>query len=94
MTFFAVIYRPGSNWVQGRAFQEQDRIVAHRDFLREQFDHRRVLIAGPFLDDQGGIGIFECASSDELVELLQEDTTIAQNLLAYEAHPCALPFIR
>lgn len=94
MTLFTVVYRPGPKWVQGRRFHEQEGIVAHREFLGDQFNKRTLVAAGPFLDDRGGIAIFECESPSELDALLQSDNTIAGGLMTYETHPCALPFLR
>jgi len=94
VSLFTVIYRPGPRWVEGRRFQEQDGISAHRDFLGEQFASGKLVAAGPFLDDSGGVAIFECGSSDELDGLLRRDQTIAEGLMEYETHPCVLPFMR
>ena len=94
MSLFTVIYRPGPRWAGDRRFQEQEGISAHRDFLGEQFASGKLFAAGPFLDDSGGIAIFECGSSDELDRLLRRDQTIAGGLMEYEAHPCILPFTR
>ena len=91
---FTVIYHTGPQWVEGRRFQEQDGISAHRDFLGEQFANGKLFAAGPFLDDTGGVAIFELESSDELDGLLRRDQTIAEGLMEYEAHPCILPFMR
>lgn len=94
MSTFAVIYKPGSNWVAGRPFHEQERIGQHREFLNDEHSAGHVLVAGPFLDDSGGFAIFEAASADELTGMLDRDATVQHEILTYEIHPCALPFMR
>jgi len=51
-------------------------------------------VGGPFLDDTGGIAIYEASTDEELIALLQQDKTITGCLMTYELHPCALPFMR
>jgi uncharacterized protein len=94
VSLFAVIYRPGPLWVAGVPLQGQDGIARHIDFLSEQLSKGKLIFAGPFLDDTGGVAIFDVPTSEELTSLLAQDETIARQLMSYDSHPCALPFMR
>jgi len=94
MSLFTVIYKPGPRWIAGRRFHEQEGVSGHRDFLAERHAAGDLLVGGPFLDDTGGIAIYEASTDEELIALLQQDKTITGRLMTYELHPCALPFMR
>ena len=94
MSLFTVIYKPGPRWIAGRHFHEQEGVIDHRNFLAERHAAGDLLVGGPFLDDSGGIAIYEASTNEDLIELLRQDKTIAGQLMTYELHPCALPFMR
>ena len=89
-----MIYKPGPRWVADRRFHEQDGVMHHRDFLAERHAAGDLVAGGPFLDDSGGIAIYETESTEKLQQMLSSDRSIERGLLVYEAHPCALPFFR
>jgi uncharacterized protein YciI len=66
----------------------------HRDFLAQRHAAGELVAGGPFLDDSGGIAIYEIESIEKLQQLLHGDQSVGSGLLVYEAHPCALPFVR
>ena len=43
---------------------------------------------------RAGIAIFDVPSQTDLDEVLRTDRSIAAQLLAFDTHPCALPFMR
>jgi uncharacterized protein YciI len=45
----------------------------HRVYLREQVDAGKLLMAGPFDDEAGGILIFEAADEAEVLRIMDED---------------------
>ena len=92
MSLFAVIYRPGKTWTAGLPFQEQPGVFDHRDFLAGQRDAGTLVFGGPFLDDSGGLSVFDVESEVALRALLERDETVQRGLLMYEHHPYALPF--
>jgi uncharacterized protein len=94
VTLFTVIYKPGPRWIAGRHFHEQNGVMHHRDFLAERHAAGDLVAGGPFLDDSGGLAIYETNSSETLKQLLSGDQSLESGLLTYEAHPCALPFFR
>jgi uncharacterized protein YciI len=90
---FTVIYRPGRLWDPQRTAFEQDNIAAHRDFLAARLADKTLCAGGPFLDDAGGIAIYEYASGEHLEDLVGTDPTIIAGLMTYEIHPCIFPFV-
>lgn len=90
----AVIYRPGQGWQQGTTFYEQPGIMEHANFLKGQFDNGTLKAGGPFLDDTGGLSIFETDDVEALRNVINHDPTIASGLMTFEFHPVAFPFER
>ncbi len=89
---FTVIYRRGPGWNAALSFREQAGIEHHVRFLRAEHDAGRLRLAGPFLDDMGGVGVFEAADAATLERRLNTDATIASKLMTLELHPIMLAF--
>jgi uncharacterized protein len=92
--FFAVIYKPGSTWEPGLPFHGQAGVHHHRDFLAEQYKAETLVFGGPFLDDSGGLAVFQVASREQLEKILQSDRAVQSGLLDYEVRPYFLGFSR
>ena len=62
---------------------------AHLANIQKLMDEGKMIVAGPFLDNQDlrGIFIFDCESVDEVVELLNTDPAIIAGRLSYEIRP-------
>lgn len=46
---------------------------AHREYLKELLDTGRLAISGPFLDDGGGLLVYEAETAEEAEALLRND---------------------
>ena len=68
--------------------------MEHVGFLKEQFQKGTLKAGGPFLDNAGGLSIFETSDTDALVSDIENDPTIVNDLLTFEMHPVAFPFER
>ena len=69
---------------------EADKIQAgHLANIKRLSDEGKLIVAGPFFDDQDlrGIFIFDCESEDEVKELLKTDPAITVGRLRYEIRP-------
>ena len=56
-------------------------------------NEKKMVLAGPFLDDGTYMGIFivDVATEDEVRQLLQTDHALKSIRLDYETHPCFGP---
>lgn len=61
----------------------------HLKNIQRLADEGKLIVAGPFLDDQNlrGIFIFDVESEKEVKELLETDLAIKTGRLQYEIHP-------
>lgn len=62
---------------------------AHLANIQKLMDEGKMIVAGPFLDNQDlrGIFIFDCESVDEVEDLLNTDAAIIAGRLRYEIRP-------
>ncbi len=61
----------------------------HMDNMERLHNEKKLMVAGPFLDDQNmrGIFIFDVATEKEVIDLLNTDPAIIAGRLIYEIHP-------
>ncbi len=61
----------------------------HLNNITRLFNEKKLILAGPFLDDgiYRGIFIFDIATEEEVKQLLQTDPAIKAGRLDYEIHP-------
>jgi uncharacterized protein YciI len=61
----------------------------HLDNITRLFNEKKIVLAGPFLDNgtYRGIFIFDVATEEEVKQLLQTDPAIKAGRLGYEIHP-------
>lgn len=56
--------------------------LRHREFLKNLFDTGRLYAAGPFIDDKGGISIYDAPSLDEAEATLATDPYMIEGIFA------------
>lgn len=86
--FWFVMLTKGNN-------RTQDSVAAvkiqegHMANIKRLYEEGKLKVAGPFGDDGEwrGIFIFDCATKEEVEQLLHTDPAIAAGRLAYELHP-------
>jgi len=86
--YFMVFLKAGSNRTQDSAtvvkIQE-----GHLNNITRLFNDKKMILAGPFMDDgiYKGIFIFDVATEEEVKQLLQTDPAVKSGRLDYEIHP-------
>ncbi len=86
-TYFVLVHTPGPAWKSGVGFRDQPGIADHVRYM-DAFLARGVLImAGPFLDNSGGMAIFHTASLEEAQRLANDDPTVKNGLLRVTVRP-------
>lgn len=86
--FFAVRYRPGPAWVEGRSIFEQD-LDAHVEHLRRLHERGRLLAAGPLSDSEGGVALLQALDAEEAETLVRADPDVERGVITAEIHPWA-----
>ncbi len=82
---FVLLYRPGPAWIEGKPVSEQP-LREHLDYLSGLYQTGTLLMAGPFTDDTGGLGILNVASQDEAENILSRDPAVIEGVLTAELH--------
>jgi uncharacterized protein len=61
----------------------------HLNNISRLFDEKKLILAGPFLDEgtYKGIFIFNVSTKEEAIQLLQTDPAVKAGRLDYEIHP-------
>jgi uncharacterized protein YciI len=83
---FACIYMQGSNWQQGKPVTEQP-LQEHTQYMLRLHAEGKVAMAGPLIDNAGGLNIFEVATQEEAQEILHNDPAIRDGICRGEIHP-------
>ncbi len=84
---FVVIYTPGSAWLAGKSAAEQPFFREHSRYMQQFFADKRVLMGGPFLDDQGGLGILDVTNEAQVQEILEHDPAVVAKIFQPHVHP-------
>lgn len=77
---FVVVYRPGPAWRAGRPVGEQD-LRAHFHFMKALFDAGRLTLAGPFLDDDGGMAVFRARDRADAERTVASDPAVTSGVM-------------
>jgi uncharacterized protein len=86
--YFFVMLTKGSNRNHDSAGSAKIQ-EGHMANIRKLYYEGKLKVAGPFGDDGDwrGIFIFDCATKEEVEQLLKTDPAVAAGRLAYEIHP-------
>ena len=86
--YFMVFLKAGSNRTQDSATAVKIQ-EGHLDNITSLFNEKKMVMAGPFLDDgvYKGIFLFDVSTEEEVKKLLQTDPAVKSGRLDYEIHP-------
>ena len=82
---YAILYRPGSKWIEGQPLAEQP-LKEHSSYLLRQATNGPVKMGGPFSDGSGGLVIVEVSGPEQARRLVDHDPAIVNQILAAEVH--------
>ena len=80
---FALLYRPGPNWIAGKPLSDQP-LKDHLDYMLTLNSEGIVTMAGPFQNSSGGLVIGETKDIEEAKERVNRDPAIRQGTLSAE----------
>ncbi len=83
---YVINYTPGAAWVPGKSISDQP-LMEHSSYLQQLFDEQRLLFAGPFLDNAGGIAIIEVQSEVEAQAIVNRDPAVVSQIFQASLHP-------
>jgi uncharacterized protein YciI len=84
---FVVIYTPGPAWQSGKRVTEQPFFREHIEYMQQVFAARQLLMGGPFLDTQSGLGILDLASVAQAWEIVTRDPFALARVIEPHLHP-------
>lgn len=88
---YLIIFKPGPKWIPGKSIFEQP-LKTHAEYMQKLYTERKLLYAGPFLDDQGGVAILSVSNADEVRQILANEPATREQIFVAEAHPWYLTF--
>ena len=80
---FVVLLKRGPNWVAGKPAGQQA-LANHGRYLHEQMTKGALLLAGPFLDDSGGLIVYNGKDETEVRAIAEHDPGVVAGILAVE----------
>ena len=86
-TYFVLTHSPGPLWDHTKGFREQPGVAAHIGYMSGYADKGRIVMGGPFLDNSGGMMIFDGPSLDDARAIAEADPTVKSGLLTVTVKP-------
>ena len=83
---YVITYSPGVAWVPGKPILEQP-LTEHTSYLQQLFDEQRLLFAGPFLDNAGGMAVIGVQSEAEAQAIVNSDPAVVSQIFQANLHP-------
>ncbi|MBA3869244.1 MAG: hypothetical protein H0X30_08825 [Anaerolineae bacterium] len=83
---FVINYTPGTAWIVGKSISEQP-LMEHSAYLQHLFDEQRLLFAGPFLDNAGGMAVIGVQNEVEAQAIVDHDPAILNKIFQASLHP-------
>ena len=84
---FVVIYTPGPAWLHGKSVTEQPFFREHGRYMQRLFANGQIIMGGPFLDDQGGLGIIDVTNEAQACEIVAHDPAVLAKVFQPHLHP-------
>ena len=80
---YVVLLKRGPKWVAGKPAGEQA-LGNHGRYLQEQMTKGALQLAGPFLDDSGGLILYNARDEAEVRAIAEHDPGVVDGVLAVE----------
>ena len=81
---YVVLQKRGPKWVPGKSAGEQA-LGNHGRYLQEQMTKGALQLAGPFLDDSGGLVLYNARDEAEVRAIAEHDPGVVDGILAVES---------
>ena len=81
---YVVLVKPGPRWVAGKPV-EQQALGGHGQYLQAQMTKGTLQLAGRFLDDSGGLILYNARNEPEAREIAEHDPGVMSGILVIES---------
>ena len=88
---FVIVQERGPNWLPGKTASQQP-LGEHGRYLQRLMAIGKLVLAGPFLDDQGGFVLLKAANLAEAQQIAKEDPATQNGILRPTVHPFSIAF--
>lgn len=83
---FIVIYTPGPAWQTVKTVEELPFFREHVEYVQQVFAARRLLMGGPFLDNQGALAILDVETFAQARDIVTHDPFVQARVLEPHLH--------
>lgn len=88
---FMIHFRPGKAWIKGKSIMEQP-LETHGDYMQALYEAKKLVMGGPFMDDEGGVAIIDVPDKEEAERLVKLCPSVVDGIFVAEVHPLMLVF--
>jgi len=81
---YLVVLKHGPKWIPNKPVAEQP-LLSHGRYLNEQMSKGVLVMAGPFLDDSGGLILYRGKDEAEVRAIAEHDPGVIGQILAVES---------
>jgi len=81
---YIVLLKHGPHWVEGKPVAEQA-LGNHGRYLQEQMTKGALQLAGPFLDDSGGLVLYNAKDEPAARAIAEHDPEVVAGILAIDS---------
>ena len=81
---YVVLLKRGPQWAAGKSAGEQA-LGNHGRYLQEQMTKGTLQLAGPFLDDSGGLILYNARDEPEVRAIAEHDPGVVAGILAIDS---------
>lgn len=81
---YIVLLKHGPKWIPNKGVSEQP-LLAHGHYLNDLMSRGVLQLAGPFLDDSGGLILLNARDENEVRAITEHDPGIATQILEVES---------
>lgn len=85
-TYFVSISKRGKAWVKDKPIRDQPGLNDHVDYLSRALADNKIVMAGPFTDETGGLVIWKVKDLGEAKAAVSADPAVKSGLLEAEIH--------
>ena len=93
-TYFVLFHKPGPKWIAGTGFQDQPGVMDHVHYMAGFFARNELVMGGPFLDNSGGMMIFDTGTIEKAQAIAEADPAVKAGLLGVTVKPWMAVFQR
>lgn len=84
--FVVMIYTPGPAWQTVKTVAELSFFREHYKYMQQVFVAKQLLMGGPFLDNQGAVGILDVETFAQARDIVAHDPFVQERVVEPHLH--------